>query len=404
MTKSQTLFLQAVQAALKNEYVSWDEPISQEDWKGLFRLAEAHRMLPMVFQAVYRCPAARQVDGQVMGYYRFCSLQMVALQAQKTAEFAPVLEALRAAQVQPLVVKGITCRELYPNPDHRLSSDEDVLIHPAAFARCHKALTELGFTTRDPEEASYELSYTREGTSLYLEIHRSLFPPESLAYGDLNRFFPDVYSRGVEKRGIPTLCPTDHMLYLLCHAFKHFLHSGFGLRQVCDLILFANHYGAEVDWEYVLECCRSIRAERFAAGLFRIGWKYLNFSLELSRYPLSWQAVYVDERELLEDILQAGVYGSDDKDRVHSSNITLQAMTAQKQGAPNPASLLQTVFPPMEVMERKYPYLKNKPLLLPIAWTDRILKYGKSTAKVSGTLRIGNERVALMKRYGILDE
>lgn len=404
MTKSQTLFLQAVQAALKNEYVDWDEPISQEDWRGLFRLAEAHRMLPMVFQAVYLCPAAQQADRELMGYYRFCSLQMVALQAQKTAEFAPVLEALRRAEVQPLVVKGITCRELYPNPDHRLSSDEDVLIHPAAFARCHKALTELGFTTRDPEEASYELSYIKEGTSLYLEIHRSLFPPESLAYGDLNRFFPEVYRRSVEKRGIPTLCPTDHMLYLLCHAFKHFLHSGFGLRQVCDLILFANHYGSEVDWEYVLECCRSIRAEKFAAGLFRIGWKYLNFSLEQSRYPLTWQAIYVDEHALLEDILQAGVYGTDDKDRVHSSNITLQAMTAQKQGGANPGSLLQTVFPPMDVMKRKYPYLKNKPLLLPIAWTDRILKYGKSTAKVSGTLRIGNERVALMKRYGILDE
>ncbi len=404
MTAAQNLFLQAVQAALKNEYVAWDEPIGQEEWAALFRLAETHRMLPMVFQAVYRCPAAAQADGQLMGYYRFCSLQMVALQTRKTAEFMPVLDALRRAGAQPLVVKGITCRELYPNPDHRLSSDEDVLIHPAAFARAHRALTELGYTTRDPEDPSYELSYVKEGASLYLEIHRSLFPPESLAYGDLNRFFPDVYGRSVEKRGVPTLCPTDHMLFLLCHAFKHFLHSGFGIRQVCDLILFANHYGSEVDWDCVLECCRSIRAEKFAAGLFRIGWKYLGFSLELSRYPLSWQAIYVDEAPLLEDILQAGIYGSDDRDRLHSSNITLQAAAAQKQGSANSASLLQSVFPPREVMERKYPYLKNKPLLLPIAWTDRILKYGKSAAKVSGTLRIGNERVALMKRYGILDE
>ena len=404
MTISQTLFLQAVQAALKNEYVAWDEPISQEDWKALFQLAEAHRMLPMVFQAVYRCPAARQADGAMMGYYRFCSMQMVALQAQKTVEFTPVLEALRSAQTQPLVVKGITCRELYPNPDHRLSSDEDVLIHPATFSRVHQTLTQLGFSTRDPEDPSYELSYTKDGASLYLEIHRSLFPPESMAYGDLNRFFPDVYGRAVEKRGVPTLCPTDHMLYLLCHAFKHFLHSGFGMRQVCDLILFANHYGPEIDWLHVLECCRSIRAEQFAAGLFRIGWKYLNFSLEDSRYPLQWQAIYVDESALLEDILLAGVYGSSDADRLHSSNITLQAVTAQKQGGANPASLLQSVFPPMDVMEKKYPYLKNKPMLLPIAWTDRILKYGKSAAKASDTLRIGNERVALMKRYGILDE
>ena len=404
MTESKRLFLQAVNAALKNEYVDWAEPVSRECWEEIFKLAEIHRMLPMVFQAVYRCPAARLADGNLMGRCRFSAMQMVALQAQKTAEFAPVLEALRKADVQPLVVKGITCRELYPNPDHRLSSDEDVLIHPAAFARCHEALTELGFSTRDPEDMSYELSYLKQGSPLYLEIHRSLFPPESLAYGDLNRFFPEVYRRSVEKRGVPTLCPTDHMLFLLCHAFKHFLHSGFGLRQVCDLILFANHYGPEVDWPYVLECCRSIHAEQFAAGLFRIGWKYLNFSLEDSRFPLQWQAIYVDEGPLLEDILQAGVYGTGDEDRLHSSNITLQAVISQKQGTSGSGSLLQTVFPPRDVMERKYPYLKNKPLLLPIAWTDRIIRYGKSGSKASSTLRIGNERVALLKRYGVITE
>jgi len=56
------------------------------------------------------------------------------------------------------------------------------------------------------------------------------------------------------------------------------------------------------------------------------------------------------------------------------------------------------------VMERKYPYLKNKPLLLPIAWTDRIIRYGKSSSRASSTLRIGNERVALLKRYGVIAE
>ena len=404
MTNAQKLFLQAVRAALDNAYVTWADPIAPGDWIELFQTAEAHRMLPMVFQAVYLCPAAAQADPQMMRYYRLCSMQMVAIQARKTAEFAPVLQALTDAGAQPLVVKGITCRELYPNPDHRLSSDEDVLIHPAAFAACHACLTRLGFSTADPEAYSYELSYQKPGAAVYLEIHRSLFPPESLAYGDLNRFFPQVHSRSVVKRGIPTLSPTDHMLYLLCHAFKHFLHSGFGLRQVCDLILFANHYGAEVDWVYVLECCRSIRAEKFAAGLFRIGWKYLNFSLEDSRYPLQWQAIFVEEEALLEDILLSGVYGNSDEDRLHSSNITLQAVAVQKQGAADSPSLLQTVFPSREYMEKRYPYVKGKPLLLPIAWAERILKYGKSSSSVTGTLRIGNERVALMKRYGVLDE
>lgn len=403
MKRTDMLFLQAISAALKNEQVDWEQPLSQEEWVGLLTLAEAHRMLPMVYQAVYACKAAAQADRRMMTYFRNCSLQMVALQTWKSAEFMPLLQALRDAGVNPMVVKGITCRELYPNPDHRLSSDEDVLIDPEQFEACHRVLTEFGLATKDPDSNSYELAYVRPDGSLYVEIHRSLFPEESTAYGDMNRFFRDVRSRAVVQRGIPTLSPTDHMLYLLCHAFKHFLHSGFGVRQVCDLILYANSYGSQVDWSYVLSACREIRAEQFAAGLFRIGWKYFGFSLEQSRYPLQWQAIYVDEGLLLEDILQAGVYGSADKDRLHSSTLTLQAVSSQKQGKPNSGSILKTLFPSAKDMEGKYPYLKDKPILLPIAWTDRIVKYSKSTASPTDSIRIAGDRIQLLRQYGVLD-
>lgn len=404
MKREYTLFLQAVAAALNNEKVTWEQEISREEWAALLQLAEAHRVLPMVFEAVYSCPAAQRADPALMGHYKLGSMQMVFLQTRKTAEFLPVLQALREAGAEPLVVKGITCRALYPNPDFRLSSDEDVLIDPEKFALCHETLTRLGFRTGNPESADYELSYTCPGSPVYLEIHRSLFPKDNDAYSELNRFFTNARSRAVEQLGIPTMHPTDHLLYLLCHAFKHFLHSGFGLRQACDLILFANAYGPEIDWIYVLDSCRKIRAELFAAGLFRIGRKYLGFSLEKSRYPLQWQAIYVEEALLLEDILQSGVYGSADEDRLHSSNITLQAVTEQKKGkAAGGVSLLQSVFPPAKVMEKRYPYLKDKPMLLPIAWTERLLKYGKENSP-SAALRIGNDRKELMKKYGILDK
>lgn len=404
MKREKVLFLQAVSAALKNEKVVWDIKISREEWEEIMKMAEAHRMLPMVYQAVYDCPAAKRADTELMHDYRLYSMQMVMLQTQKSAEFAPLLTALRTAGVHPLVVKGITCRQLYPNPDHRMSSDEDILIPPEKFAVCHQVMTRFGLSTEDPSGEAYELPYTRPGSALYIEIHRSLFPPDSEAYGDLNRYFKEARGRAVEQNGVPTLHPTDHMLYLLMHAFKHFLHSGFGLRQVCDLILFANRYGSEIDWMYVLDICRQIRAEQFAAGLFRIGWKYLNFSLEESRYPLQWQAIYVDETLLLEDILQAGVYGSSDEDRHHSSTITLNAVSAQKLGRANTGSLLKTVFPSAKELEGRYPYLKTKPLLLPIAWTERLVKYGRSKNDAGKSIRIGNERIELMKKYGILDK
>lgn len=69
---------------------------------------------------------------------------------------------------------------------------------------------------------------------------------------------------------------------MICHAFKHFLHSGFGIRQVCDIVLFANAYGRE------------------------IGQKYLTFDPSLAGYPQEWQEIQVDEQLMLDDLLDAG--------------------------------------------------------------------------------------------------
>ena len=404
MDNISTLFLKALGAALKNEPLC-EENISSEELLGLLQMAEAHQVLPMVFETVYGCAG---LDQRILGYYRIRGMQLVAIQAQKTAEFLPLLAQLRSAEAKPLVIKGLVCRNLYPNPDFRMSSDEDLLVEPEQTEVCHRVLTECGLTTPDPQSQAYELGYHRPDSYQYIELHRSLFPQESEAYGDLNRFFVDAHSRAVELDGIATLCPTDHMLYLILHAFKHFLHSGFGIRQVCDLTLFANRYGTEIDWKWILECCRQVRAEKFAAAMFRIGRKYLNLSLEESRYPLQWQAILVDENPLLEDILDAGVYGGSDMSRKHSSRLTLEAVSAQNRGEAGSHGVLKSLFPTAQELEGRYPYLKDKPMLLPVAWTDRLVNYYLELAKSRAnspaeSIRIGNERIDLLKQYEVLE-
>ena len=53
------LFLQALNASLKNEKVTWEQEMSPEEWISLFQLAETHHVLPMIFEVVYACPAAK---------------------------------------------------------------------------------------------------------------------------------------------------------------------------------------------------------------------------------------------------------------------------------------------------------------------------------------------------------
>ena len=407
MSETEKLFLQALNAALRNEAVTWDGEIPPETWAELLRLAEAHKVLPMIFQAVYACPAAASIPPELIAACRSKVRQLVMVQTRKTLAFRPLLQKLQRSGVAPLVVKGIICRELYPDPDYRMSSDEDLLIPPEQFPLCHRVLTDLGFSTPDPEGSSYETPYTHPVSHLYLEVHTSLFPPENKAYGGLDRLFRDVRQRSTLQSGIPTLAPTDHLLYLIVHAFKHFLHSGFGIRQVCDIVLYANAWGDAIDWEALLEACRSVRAEHFAAGLFRIGEKHLTFSRERSGYPHQWQSIYVEELPLLQDILRAGIYGSADKSRQHSSTITLRAVDGQTSNAAQ--GIFKSLFPSAKTLQQRYPYLKGKPWLLPVAWTERLVRYGRETRRSANndpaaSIRIGKERIALLQRYGIIDK
>lgn len=413
MDRLNLCFINILRSALSGEPLQLSADLTQEEWHRLMDLAKQHHVLPIVFQAVHDLPALK--GAAFLPPLKQQVRQQVLMQAQKTYDFLRLMEDLHAAGLHPLVVKGIICRDLYPHPDHRISADEDLLISEAELLPCHKALTGHGFFTSVAEKSlvqSYEIPYRAEAGHLYLELHRHLFPPESKAYGDLNRFFDGVFHRAVTQKiqgiSVYTLSCTDHLLYLLCHAFKHFLHSGFGIRQVCDIVMYANAYGARIDWQTILESCRAIRADLFAAAVFRIGQNYLVFDPEQACYPPAWQSIPVDEFPLLEDLLCGGIYGNASMSRKHSSSITLDAVAARKQGKKRGNALMLSLFPSAKDLEGKYPYLKGHPYLLPAAWFHRICEYGKETKttrnnKASEALKIGSQRIALLKKYGIIE-
>ena len=75
-----------------------------------------------------------------------------------------------------------------------------------------------------------------------------------------------------------TLNETDHFLFLLSHSYKHFIYCGFGVRQLCDLLIFAQKYNSLINWDYVETVAQENRLYRFLINLFDIGDRYLGFN------------------------------------------------------------------------------------------------------------------------------
>ena len=402
MNDNDILLLEALSAALRGEGVSWDKG-RVVSWGALIHLAQAHNVLPMLAQAVWDDPAQREEE-VVLSLSR-TARRLVIAQAQRTGDFLLLYQSLREKGLNPVVMKGLVCRSLYPYPEQRPSVDEDLLIAPEDYARYHEALIGYGLTLAVPvidPEAEHEVAYRDPVSHLYLEVHKQAFPPESEAYGDCSALFESAVERAVsvqiEGIAIRTLAPTDHLLYLICHAYKHFLHSGVGIRQVCDMGMFTERYDAEIDWQRIVRGCASIRIERFAAALFRIAHRNLGFAM-----PEAFSAYAVDEGPLLADMLSGGLYGVTDEDRLHSGSITLDAVAAQKQGRRR-RSLAASLFPSASSLAGRDPYLRARPWLLPLAWMQRAAGYLKNRGtSAAASVEIGEKRVRLLKQYGIID-
>ena len=406
--------LEALRCFLNGEKVMWEDGVSAEDWQMLFRLCQYHQILPMIYDTVYACPAFQTCPQETVQMIKTQVIRQVMVQSRKTEEFLQLYKKLLEQDLIPLVVKGLVCRELYREPDYRCSGDEDVLIPAEQFKACSEVFDAAGMEMlepdQDPDEAG-EVPFYKVGGLLHIELHKELFSSESEAYGDLNRLFDGVFERKIQDtiHGVPvyTMCHTDHLLYLILHAFKHFLHSGFGIRQVCDIVIYAEAFGKEIDWDDLMEKCKGIHADVFAASLFDIGKKELTFDPVKACYPESWSSVEVDGSDLLEDLLEGGVFGDSSMSRKHSSNITLQAVTDDKKGKKAGVSLLHSLLPDGKYMKKKYTYLKDYPFLLPVAWMSRIRRYLKETRKterndVKARIEIGNHRVDLRKKYKII--
>ena len=398
LTTTETQFLHIAKAAISGG----DLPAEKADWPAIFTLANQQKLLPILFEAVRKMPAAEE-NAVLFAVTKQQVIGQVLNQTVRSAEFSDLYRKLRAAGLHPIVVKGQLCSRLYPLKDHRISADDDLYISDAEFMACHEQLLANGLTTDTPADeltTADEVPYTKNGSPLYIELHRHLFDSAEDAHDELNHFFADL--KPVETDSLLAMPPHEHLLYLILHAYKHFVRSGIGLRQFCDIGLWARAYHGEIDWQRLHEQCESVHAATFAAAAFRIARDDLGIEFDL---PAPWDGS-IDAEPLLHDSLCGGVYGSNDLTRLHSSTVTLNAVKASRTG--EKSGVLRTVFPKREYLERRYPYLKKRPYLLPVAWAQRLAHYASEKQSgagnsASGSIKLAKERIELMKRYGIMD-
>lgn len=358
--------------------------------EGVLEKAEQHNILSLVGPLVLEALPELEDGARLRSHIK----KQVLRQIMASSALVQVTEKLEEAHIPYLLVKGAYCRSIYPNPAHRSSSDEDILVPEPYFHQAEKLLLTMGYQRGQEGEESDVHSFF--SAMLHLELHRSLTDHAGLEQC-LEKKLADPDRFSLDGSMIRTLPPQEHFLYLTAHFYKHFLAGGVGIRQVADMVMVAQQ--GNIRWQQVWEQLQNMGTDVLICGVLEIGESYLG----LTNVPIPAQvrAKSPGPEPLLADIMDAGVFGASTMERKHSSLMTLEAVQGRKKSA-----VLRTAFPKGAQLVHRYPYLKARPWLLPVAWGSRMAAYlreGKNPAKrAAESTAVGKKRVELLRQYGLL--
>jgi hypothetical protein len=173
--------------------------------------------------------AAGSLSGPVGEAVRGAELTARVAAGERDDALGAILDQGRDRFQPPTLLKGVSVStEYYPEPHFRVMRDIDFLVEEPAIPAVEAVLRSLGYRPRSHEPPSFFDTYhhitpfTHEGTGVWIEVHRGLFPPSrpELARDpvfDLGHLASQRRSSLFDGRGVYRLTPELELVYLATH-------------------------------------------------------------------------------------------------------------------------------------------------------------------------------------------
>lgn len=349
------------------------QPLTAQEWGALYKLAVEHQVHPLIYSAVKELIRENSELQLLLRTWELSSVAQVIGQKNRMAELPAVFSTLEAHGIPAIYLKGLTLSALYPFPDLRTMSDIDILVRPADQERAIAALRTMGYQLDIAHSNDKHLHCTKTG-SLTVEVHRSLLSDVSNTVEIEAAVWskPQSYVLGGQYIQVPD--DEDTIVYLFLHLVQHIHSFGFGVKQLCDLVLFLEIKKPDL---YRIEAAlQPYQADQFFRALLACMQKL--FDYQPSGFENALECVEPKTREaLIQFTLTGGVYGK--LDEAHQSS-KLYADYIEPGAS---ASLLhrlkamrRILLPNWSELSPKYTYhyIRKRPFLLPAAWLHRLVR------------------------------
>ena len=235
-----------------------------------------------------------------------------------------VIGLLKENGIDAILLKGCGTAAWYPVPELRKSGDIDLLFKSEDETRkALQILAQQGFVTTEDQPANHHI-VCESRDSVSLELHMSLAEPFDSE--NTNRFLADcqkeyfAHRRVVDCMGVAFELASDgyHAFYLLLHMLQHYVRAGFGVKLLCDWVVFWESSLSEEEKKIFLRLTQESGTFGFAVMMTRVCVKYLGLREKQVEFLMQAEPKDVCDltEELMAEIFEAEEFGHSSKDRM----------------------------------------------------------------------------------------
>ncbi len=291
--------------------------LSEPEWELLLQQAEKHGILSLLHTALCE---RRELPQNLVQKAENVATQMVLQQYHLLFTSHYMVNSLTGQGIFAIVLKGVTAGALYPVPELRKSGDVDLLLmNPSQVSRAIEILEKEGCIVKEKQAALHHVSFmTSEG--MELELHTMLAEPFDNQKTNrlLQKILQELNGKTVQSNVMgltfEVLPKAYFALELLLHMLQHFLRSGFGLKLLCDWVLFWNKEVTEQEKEEYLSLTERLGIRGFSDVITMVCVQFLGLEEE----KISWMNCMPDcpVYEFMREILDAEEFGKSSTDRM----------------------------------------------------------------------------------------
>lgn len=290
-------------------------------------------------------------------------------------ELKLVKSALENSGIWYMPLKGMVLKDMYPEFAMREMCDVDILFDSKRDLDVKCQMEKLGYETKVFNKFNDDKYLKTPFSSI--EMHRVLYDDKH------DKKLKDYYSNIKEKLIKDPdnsfgyhFSPEDFYIYLISHTYKHYYLGGTGLRSLIDIYIYIQKN--DLNMSYISEEVGKLDISSFEKEI-----------RELSFHLFNNQELNQAENEMLDYIIQSGVYGS-----LHHA---VQNEVNRNKG--KRYYLLRRIFGPIrkddpyrENFKNRYALFFKCPVLLPFLPFYRLVNALKNNPK-----KINNEIKSLYK-------